>query len=585
MLLFAMAPLLAGCVPQTPAVKSPAKSPLATAPPLKPLTQTVASSNAGAAPLPPPARPQVQALIDQVEAAYQSGVTQYHAGKLQTAKTDFDHAVDLMLSSTFDMRNEPQLRDEFDRILDAVNTLELEALKRGNGFAPKLEPAPVDIANDVTFPVDPEVKAQAIAELKTTVSDLPLVINDPVAGYISYFSSKGRGTLLRSLERAGRYRVMISAILAEEKVPQDLIYQAVAESGFQPQAQNGRTSAGGMWQFMPYGTYGLTRNGWYDERFDPEKSTHAYARYMKVLYAQLGDWYLAMAAYDWGPGNVQKAVQRTGYADFWELYRRNALPQETKNYVPIIIAAAIMAKNPEQYGLQSLTPDPPLLKDTVTTDYSVDLHLVSDVVGATMQEIADLNPSLLRMTTPGDGPFALNLPPGTKDLYLKRIAEIPVDKRTQWRFHKVVPGETLQTVARDYHVSSSEIVFVNQLDTGEDLSSTDSLVIPVAPVSSSRARLTLYKVEHGDTLVTVADRFNVTVQQLRRWNHLSAARLVPGRRLYVAEPARISRSVSRRRKPAKKHGGEKTARASAGHEERTTAGAHAMVKASSASLR
>jgi membrane-bound lytic murein transglycosylase D len=149
----------------------------------------------------------------------------------------------------------------------------------------------------------------------------------------------------------------------------------------------------------------------------------------------------------------------------------------------------------------------------------------------------------------------------------------------------VVPGETLQTVARDYHVSSSEIVFVNQLDTGEDLSSTDSLVIPVAPVSSSRARLTLYKVEHGDTLVTVADRFNVTVQQLRRWNHLSAARLVPGRRLYVAEPARISRSVSRRRKPAKKHGGEKTARASAGHEERTTAGAHAMVKASSASLR
>ena len=131
MLLFAMAPLLAGCVPQTPAVKSPAKSPLATAPPLKPATPTVASSNAGAAPLPPPARPLVQALIDQVEAAYQSGVTQYHAGKLQTAKTDFDHAVDLMLSSNFDMRNEPQLRDEFDRILDAVNTLELEALKRG----------------------------------------------------------------------------------------------------------------------------------------------------------------------------------------------------------------------------------------------------------------------------------------------------------------------------------------------------------------------------------------------------------------------------------------------------------------------
>jgi membrane-bound lytic murein transglycosylase D len=251
-----------------------------------------------------------------------------------------------------------------------------------------------------------------------------------------------------------------------------------------------------------------------------------------------------MAAYDWGPGNVQKAVERTGYADFWELYRRNALPQETKNYVPIIIAAAIMAKNPEQYGLQSLTPDPPLVTDAVTTDYSVDLRLVSDLVEAPVQEISDLNPSLLRMSTPSDAPFELHLPAGSKDLYQKRIAEIPADKRNQWRFHKVVAGETLATVAHDYHVTTSEISFVNQLEAGEGLSATDSLIIPVPPTSSSKSRLTLYKVEHGDTLVTVADRFNVTVQQLRRWNHIGAARLVPGRRLYVAEPARVTR-VSR----------------------------------------
>jgi membrane-bound lytic murein transglycosylase D len=529
-------------VPEDGVTKGPAKSPQATAPALQPSDTTAAQSKA---PATPAASPQVQSLIDSVEVAYQSGVANYHAGKLKTAKSDFDRAVDLMLTSNFDLRNEPQLRDEFERVIDAVNTLELEALKQGNGFAPKIEPAPVDIANDVTFPVDPNVKAQAIAELKTTQSDLPLVINDPVAGYISYFSSKGRGTLMRSLERAGRYHAMIAAVLADEKVPQDLIYQAVAESGFQPQIVNGRSGAGGMWQFMPYGAYGLTRNGWYDERFDPEKSTHAYARYMKELYAQLGDWYLAMAAYDWGPGNVQKAVERTGYADFWELYRRNALPQETKNYVPIIIAAAIMAKNPGQYGLQSLAPDPPLITDTVTTNYSVDLRLVSDVVEAPVQEITDLNPSLLRMSTPGDAPFELHLPAGSKDLYQKRIAEIPADKRNQWRFHKVVAGETLNSVARDYHVNPSEIVFVNQLEPGDDLSATDSLIVPVPPSSSSKSRTTLYKVEHGDTLVTVADRFNVTVQQLRRWNHLSAAKLVPGRRLYVAEPAHISRASSK----------------------------------------
>jgi membrane-bound lytic murein transglycosylase D len=544
--------LLDGCMPEDAVSKSSVKPPQATAPALKPpqpAVSTAASSPTAAA---PPASPQVQALIDSVEAAYQSGVANYHAGKLQIAKADFDRAVDLMLTGNFDLRTQPQLRDEFDRVVDAVNTLEMEALKQGNGFAPKIEPAPVDIANDVTFPVDPNVKAQAIQELKTTQSDLPLLINDPVAGFISYFSSKGRGTLMRSLERAGRYHAMITAVLAEEKVPQDLIYQAVAESGFQPQIVNGRSGAGGMWQFMPYGVYGLARNGWYDERFDPEKSTHAYARYMKELYAQLGDWYLAMAAYDWGPGNVQKAVERTGYADFWELYRRNALPQETKNYVPIIIAAAIMAKNPQQYGLQSLAPDPPLVTDTITTDYGVDLRLVSDLVEAPVQEIADLNPSLLRMSTPTDGPFELHLPAGSKELYQKRIAEIPADKRNQWRFHKVVAGETLTTVARDYHVNASEIVFVNQLEPGDDLSATDSLVIPVPPALSSKSRLTLYKVEHGDTLVTVADRFNVTVQQLRRWNHLTAAHLEPGRRLYVAEPAHIARASSKHRVGAAK---------------------------------
>jgi membrane-bound lytic murein transglycosylase D len=539
--------VITGCVPENS--PSPGKSQQATAPALKPTEPSAASAKALSSPLAgQPARPQVQAVIDAAEAAYQSGVADYHAGKLQTAKADFDRAVDLMLTSNLDLRTEPQLHDEFDRILDAVNTLEMEALKQGNGFAPKLEPAPVDIANDVTFPVDPTVKAQAIAELKTTQSDLPLVINDPVAGYISYFSSRGRGTLTRSLERAGRYRAMISTVLAQEGVPQDLIYQAVAESGFQPQAVNGRSGAGGMWQFMPSGNYGLSRNGWFDERFDPEKSTHAYARYMKLLYSQLGDWYLAMAAYDWGPANVQHAVQRTGYADFWELYRRNALPQETKNYVPIIIAAAIMAKNPEQYGLQSLAPEPPVLVDSVTTDYSVDLRLVSDIVEAPVQEISALNPSLLRMSTPSDVPFELHLPAGSKDLYQKRISEIPADKRNQWRFHKVVPGESLQTVARDYHVSPSEIVFVNQLEPGDDLSAADSLIIPVATAPSSKSRLTLYRVEHGDTLVTVADRFNVTVQQLRRWNHLIANRLEPGRRLYVAEPARVSRSNSSRRK-------------------------------------
>jgi membrane-bound lytic murein transglycosylase D len=484
-----------------------------------------------------------QQLIDAVEQAYRAGVDNYRAGHLEAAKASFDYAVDQMLSSGLDLKNDPQLSAEFEHIVDAVNTLEMDALKQGNGFAPSIESTPVEVANDITFAVDPALKAQAQAQLKTTQSDLPLVLNDYVAGYINFFANTraGHATIVHSLSRAGRYKEIIQRILAEEGVPQDLIYQAVAESGFQPQARNGRSGAGGMWQFMPGDAFAPPRSAWYDQRFDPEQSTRAYARYIKFLYNQLGDWYLAMAAYDWGAGNVQRAVQRTGYADFWELYRRNVLPQETKNYVPIILAAAIVAKNPKQYGLDTVVFEPPLLTDTVTTNYSVDLRLVSDIVEAPLQEIVALNPSLLRMSTPPDDPFALHLPPGTKQLFTSRIEEIPVDRRKSWRFHKVAAGETLVDVAREYHVSATELAFVNQLDAASALSGTEALVVPSPAVTSSAvARSTRYTAKKGDTLVTVADQFNVSVDELRGWNHLKGTGLTPGHTLYVSEPARVA---------------------------------------------
>jgi len=204
------------------------------------------------------------------------------------------------------------LQDEFDKIVDQVNGLEMEALKQGNGFVPKEEITPAEAASDVTFAVDPNLVAKATADLATTKSDLPLVMNNYVATFINFFAytQKGHNTLLHSFQRSGRYKPMIERILAEEGVPQDLIYLAVAESGFQPRAIDRKSNAGGMWQFMPGPYYGLTRNAYVDERFDPEKSTRAYARYMKFIYSELGDWYLSMAAYDHGTGSMQHAVQR-----------------------------------------------------------------------------------------------------------------------------------------------------------------------------------------------------------------------------------------------------------------------------------
>jgi membrane-bound lytic murein transglycosylase D len=496
----------------------------------------------------------VQQLIARAEGAYRSGVNNYQGGRLEAARSDFDLAVDAMLTSGMDLKGDPQLSDEFDKLLNSINALEMSALKEGSGFSAPIEAAPLDAAEDVTFPANPELKAQVAAELKTTQSDLPLVINDYVAGFISYFSNSpaGHAHLKRSLERAGKYQDMISKDLKDAGLPQDLIYLAVAESGFQPQVVNRSSGAGGMWQFMPFqGAYGLERNGWFDERFDPDKSSLAYARYMKELYNQFGDWYLAMAAYNWGPGNVQRAVMRTGYADFWELYKRNSLPTATKNYVPGIIAAAIMAKNPKQYGLEDLVPDPPVVSDTVSVDYAIDLRLVADLTDASVGEIVQLNPSLLRMTTPQNTDFDLHVPVGTRDVFLKRVKDVPEDKRASWRFHVVKAGESLDSIASSFHDRAAEIASVNDLGVDASVDASDELAIPVSTAISVPHALH-YVTRIGDTLVTIADRFNVSVEDLRRWNHLSSSTIKPHRTLEVAQPIHLAPAVRTHAKSTRK---------------------------------
>ena len=517
----------------------------------------------------------VRQLLQQAEGDYSSGVANYRAGRLEAARSDFDMAVDLVLTSDMDVKNDPQLADEFDHLLNAINTLEMSALKEGTGFSAPIEAAPLDAADQVTFGTNAALTAKVEEELKTTQSDFPLVVNDYVAGFINYFSNSkaGHASLLRSLERAGKYKEMISKDLRDEGVPQDLIYLAVAESGFQPRVVNAQSGAGGMWQFMPFqGVYGLTRNGYYDERFDPEKSSIAYAKYMKMLYNQFGDWYLAMAAYNWGPGNVQRAVMRTGYADFWELYRRNSLPQATKNYVPGIIAAIIVAKNPQQYGLEDMVPDAPVLSDTVTVDYAVDLRLVADVTGASLPEMVALNPSLLHTGTPRDGEFDLHLPAGTSDVYQKRIANIPEDKRGSWRFHVVHAGDSLDSIASSLHGRPAEIAAANGLNANAVIDAGDELVIPVANTVAAAHPLH-YTTRARDTLVKVADRFNVSVEDLRRWNHLSSSTIRPQRTLAVSEPVRLALATHARVK--KSHAGAGT-RAGAS----TTTGASTHGKAS-----
>lgn len=540
---------LTGCPSQqhNPVAPPQATAPAVPTPPPQPAPQ--------AQPGPSPAEQQrIRQVITQVEADYASGEADYRKGMLADAKVQFDRAVDVMLSCGIDIKSHPELDNEFEKIVDQVNSLEMEALKQGNGFVPKQEITPAEAASDVTFAVDPNLVAKATADLATTKSDLPLMVNNYVAAFINFFAytQKGHNTLLHSFQRAGLYKGMIERVLAEEGVPQDLIYLAVAESGFNPRAIGPRTRsgerAGGMWQFMPGPYYGLTRNSYVDERFDPEKSTLAYARYMKFLYDQLGDWYLAMAAYDHGAGNIQKAVARTGYASFWELYQRHELPTETQNYVPEIIAAIIIANHPTQYGFDDITLDPPVLTDTVTIDYSINLRLVSDLVGAPVDEIEALNPSLLRMETPPDESFDLHLPAGTATLFDQRVALIPEARRDSWRYHPVTAGDTLASVAQEYHVSTADLAAANQMEKDDSVAGVQALVVPVPLAAEPLGRTRLYTARRGDTLITIADRFGVSLSELRRWNGIpSGTHVAAGTRVRVAEPAPLRRTSRHRR--------------------------------------
>lgn len=505
-------------------------------------------------------------LIARVEKEYQAGEENYRAGHVEAAKQNFDQAFDLLLESSLDIRSDERLQDEFDRLLDRVNGLELEALQQGDGFTEqKSEPAPIDEANDASYPVDPNIRAKGEAEIKATHSDLPLMMTDSVASYINYFSTRGRGTFENALARSGQYRSMIEPILKQEGVPQDLIYLAQAESGFRPLAVS-RAGARGMWQFMASrgAAYGLQRDWWVDDRQDPEKSTRAAARHLHDLYNEFGDWYLAMAAYNSGPGTVQNAVKRTGYADFWELYRRNVLPKETRNYVPIILAVTIMAKNPQQYGLDEVVPEKPRPFDAVKIDYPVDLRLVAECVDESVTTLQQLNPSLLRLTTPKNQEFELHLPMGSKEHYLSTIAAIPPDMRVWWRYHNVAAGDTLALLARSYHTSRQAIAEANGLSPDEDLEPESKIIIPVAPgkhpageESLTYARgATVYKVRKNDTVESVADNFGVPQAMVRRWNHLKGDGLHGRRVLYVHLPvtptdeetrtSRVSKSKSKK---------------------------------------
>src|SRR5437667_8510135 len=286
------------------------------------------------------------------------------------------------------------------------------------------------------------------------------------------------------LERVGRYQLMIERILKEEGVPLDLIYLCQAESAFEPRALS-RAAAKGMWQFISSRgkEYGLRQTWWIDERSDPAKSTRAAARHLKDLYQEFGDWYLAMAAYNSGPFRVQRALDKTGADNFWTLAEKKALPKETINYVPNILALTIIGKNPEKYGF-NVTPAAPIETERVGVDKATDLRVIAEAINVPVEDLRALNAHVLRWTTPPDDPdFQLVLPRGYADKFNEQIASLPESKRVLFREHVVQKGDTLGVIAKKYGTTVVQLSQANSLGKTPVLKVGLSLIIPMSGVT------------------------------------------------------------------------------------------------------
>lgn len=440
---------------------------------------------------PPLGRAQI--AVREAGRHFQYGKFFIQEGKPEEARREFDLAIEALLDLPEDLPERALVERKAEELIRSIQRYDLESL--GAGVAPD-EPlftqSPLAEILDLTFPIDPRLKGRALAEVQAAQSQLPLVVNDAVLSYINYFTStRGQRTLLNGLKRAGRYREMITRIFAEEGVPQELIHLAQAESGFMPRALSPKAAAG-MWQFIRKTgqDYGLQQGAQHDDRLDPEKATRAAARHLRDLYSLTGDWYLAMAAYNCGPYCVERAVQRTGYADFWELHRRNALPRETRNYVPAILAMVIVSRNLEAYGLQELEAEAPLQYETIHVAAPTNLGLIADAADVPVADVRELNPALTKSVAPAG--YDVRVPAGRGRGVIAAIEAVPEDKRAAWRLHRVTSSDTLASIAKQYSTAANSILAANQLDSSffEAPGDGEVLLIPASapkpPVAAQR---------------------------------------------------------------------------------------------------
>src|SRR5262245_46831816 len=359
----------------------------------------------------------VEEAIHDARALYELGVQQSGRGEMRDARANFDRAIERLTSRPGGARADARLADAYADLLNDIQDVETTSYQAGNGLSPASEPPPIEFLDEEVPEISPEQarKERALAEQTALPSDLPIELNDRVLAWIDAYRGHLHDKFQEALTRSGRHIEMIRSILREEGLPEDLAYMVHVESAYKTHAYS-HARAKGLWQFI-VGTgtrYGLRRDWWIDERSDPELSTRAAAAYLKDLHAMFDDWYLAMAGYNAGEGKIQRALDRTGYKDFWSIARTSHIRLETKNYVPAILAAIVISKDPEKFGFSS-EKEPRVQYDSVSIDSATDLGVIAKLVGTDVDTLQELNPALARLMTPPSYPdFEFHLPSCTR---------------------------------------------------------------------------------------------------------------------------------------------------------------------------
>ena len=394
-----------------------------------------------------------------------------------------------------------------------------------------------------------------LPDVELPLSDIPLALNNKVEYFLYYFQTSGKASFSRWLSRSSRYIPMMKEILKREGMPEDLVYVAMIESGFQMHARSW-ANAVGPWQFISDTgrRYSLRIDQWVDERKDPVKATTAAALYLKELYGMFnGDWYLAAAGYNAGENKILRAINKYNTSDFWEISRGSYLKRETKEYVPKLLAAAIIAKDPARYGFSDIAYLPAIEFETVRIPSRTDLELVARLSGTTYDTIRELNPDLRHWCTPPNYPdYELKLPKGTKQQFDLEYSKIPEDKRFTEKIlytnYVARKKDSLSSVARRFGTSPEALSELNGLSKKSRIAGR-KLVVPVrqtfdfsnegrAPQASAKkgSFAKYYTVKKGDTLDALSKRFNVSTKLLSTWNNLKhKVALKPGKRIIIAK--------------------------------------------------